>query len=145
MRLYNFDYRKIQENCIRRLIKEGYKFNNIKENDMTPFERYSLNYSEDNFNVENMTKDELSNWCLNYGDFLYIYNSFGKWRITIANSSEIQEEIANDIQGCSYIEQTHDMDWLIENKFDRLFGNDHVAVFLLHGTRDGDYYIIYTE
>lgn len=149
MRLYNFDYKKIQENCIRRLIREGYELNNSNENEedneMTPFERYSKDYPQENFNVSNMTKDELSNWCLKSGDFLYMYKPFGRWRVSNANSSEIQEEIANDIQDCSYVEQTHDMDWLIEDKFDKWFGRDYVAVFLLHNTKDGDYYIIYTE
>lgn len=147
MRLYNFDFKQIQENCIKRLIKEGYEFNEdeTEDDELTPFERYEQDYPNEGFNVEDMTKDELSEWCLSSGDFLYIYNPFGKWRISNANSTEIQEEIANDIRGCAYVEKTHKMDWIIENHFDRMFGNDYVAVFLLHNTKDGDYYVIYTE
>lgn len=146
MRLYNFDLKKIQENCIKRLIKEGYEFNdNEEEYELTPFERYEQDYPEDNFNVDNMTKDDLADWCLNSGDFLYLYNPFGSWRVSNANSEAIQEDIANDVRNCAYIEKTHKMDWVIENHFDRMFGNDYVAVFLLHNTKDGDYYVIYTE
>lgn len=146
MRLYNFDIKQIQENCIKRLIKEGYEFNdNEEEYELTPFERYEQDYPEDNFNVDNMTKDELADWCVNSGDFLYLYNPFGSWRVSNANSEAIQEDIANDIRNCAYIEKTHKMDWVIENRFDRMFGNDYVAVFKLHNTKDGDYYVIYTE
>ena len=142
---HKFNLKKLQEACIRKVINELHEINDEENSDnMTPFDNYTQDYPLDDFNVDGMTKDDLANWCLNVGDFLYIFNVFGKWRISSANSQEVQDEIANDIINCDSIEKTHKMDWLIENNFDRMFGSDHVAVFLLHGTKDGDYYIIYS-
>ena len=139
IKLNENDYKNIIENCVRRLITEEMYDDN---EEMTPFEKYAQDYPDENFNVENMDRDELAEWCLN-NDFLYIFNPFGRWRISGANSSEIQEDIANDIRNCAYIEKTHEMDWLIENK-KNLFGyRAHIAVFKLHNTKDGDYYVIH--
>lgn len=141
IKLNENDYKNIIENCVRRLITEEMYDDN---EEMTPFEKYAQDYPDENFNTENMDRDELAEWCLN-NDFLYIFNPFGRWRISGANSSEIQEDIANDIRNCAYIEKTHEMDWLIENK-KNLFGyRAHIAVFKLHNTKDGDYYVIYEE
>ena len=96
IKLNENDYKNIIENCVRRLITEG-MYDDDEE--MTPFEKYAQDYPDENFNVENMDRDELAEWCLN-NDFLYIFNLFGRWRISGANSSEIQEDIANDIKNC---------------------------------------------
>ena len=126
------DYRNIIENCVRRIIDEDIY---TDDEDLSPFDEYSQDYPNDGFNVDNIDRDELAEWCLE-NDFLYIYNP---------NSSEIQEDIANDIRNCAFIEKTHEMDWLIENK-KNLFGyKSHIAVFKLHNTKDGDYYVIYEE
>lgn len=138
------DYKNIIENCVRRIIGEGIYDDNEYDEDPTPFDEYAQDYPNDNFNVDNMDQDELAEWCLK-NDFLYIFNPFGSWRVSCANTSEIQEDIASDIRNCSYIEKTHEMDWLIENKRN-LFGyRAHIAVFKLHNTKDGDYYVIYEE
>lgn len=135
------DYKNIIENCVRRLINEDI-YNDSEE--ASPFEEYAKDYDGDNFNPDGIDGNELADWCLD-NDFLYIYNPFGKWRISCANTSEIQEDIADDIRNCAYVERTHEMDWLIENK-KNLFGyKAHVAVFKLHNTKDGDYYVIYEE
>ena len=141
IKLNENDYKNIIENCVRRLITEEMYDDN---EEMTPFEKYAQDYPDENFNVENMDRDELAEWCLN-NDFLYIFNPFGRWRISGANSSEIQEDIANDIRNCAYIEKTHEMDWLIEDK-KNLFGyRAHIAVFKLNNTNDADYYVMYEE
>ena len=141
IKLNENDYKNIIENCVRRLITEG-MYDDDEE--MTPFEKYAQDYPDENFNVENMDRDELAEWCLN-NDFLYIFNPFGRWRISGANSSEIQEDIANDIKNCAYIEKTHEMDWLINDK-ENLFGyRAYIGVYKFHNTKDGDHYVIYEE
>lgn len=136
MKLNKNDYQIIIENSLRRLINE--------DKELTPFEIYSNDYQGDNyFKNINITKDKLSEWCLN-NDFLYIINFMGQWRISAGNSSDIQKEIVSDIQNCAFIEPTHEMDWLIENRFEKIFArNTYVVVFKLHDTPDGDYYVIY--
>lgn len=114
------------------------------DEEIDDFERYQQDYSDDGFDPNDITEDELSQYCLD-NDFLYIYNSFGRWKIHNANASEIQEDIVNDINSCAYVEPTHEMDSYIEYRDDLFASSNHIVVFKLKGTKDGDYYIIWQD
>jgi hypothetical protein len=108
------------------------------------FEAYKNDYKGENFDPNSISEDELADFCEN-NDFLYLYRPFGRWKISVANSSEIADDIINDIYSCAYFEPTHDMDIYIENKEDLFKNSNHVVVFRLNHTKDGDYYIIYQD
>lgn len=138
------DRHNIINNCMKRLLNENDEPFET-EYDEDPFDEYSNDYPDDDNDIDNMSQEELSVWC-SQNDFLYIYNPFGRWRISVANNDELQKDIASDVMNCAYIEKTHKMDYLLVNKFYRMFGrNIKVAVFELHDTKDGDYYVIYEE
>ncbi len=119
--------------------------NDIDEYDEeTAFERYQNDYKDENFDPKSISEDELINFCKN-NDFLYLYRPFGRWKISVANSDEIADDIINDIENCAYFEPTHDMDVYIENKKGLFTSTNHVVVFRLNHTKDGDYYIIYED
>ena len=135
------DIKKITYNTLNRLINEGLIYENIFENN--DFEEYKNDYVDTNFNPSNIDKQDLINFCQNYGDFLYIYNGIRGWRISGANSNEIISEIINDIYNCAYIEPTHKFDYLLINRND-LFTDDYVSVLMLKGIEE-EYAIIYMQ
>lgn len=114
------------------------------EDEIGGFGRYENDYKDDNFSPSDMPNDMLADYCLN-NDFLYIYKTLRGWKVLNANSSEIQKDIVKDIYSCAYIEPTHEMDIFLESDSDLFNNNEHVTVFKLNGTKDGDYYIVYQE
>lgn len=133
--------KNITYNVLNRLLKEGV----IKENmfEDSGFEDYKNNYNDTNFNPFNINKHDLIKFCQNYGDFLYIYDSIKGWRISGANSSEIINEIINDIYHCAYVEPTHKFDYLLSNRED-LFEGNYISVLMLKGIEE-EYAIIYMQ
>lgn len=138
----NFSYEKIVENTVKRLIKEGL-YDDDEEID--PFEEYTKDYPNGDFDASDMTTERLAKWCQNVGDFLYIFKGLRGWTISAANTKKIVYEIIDDLHKCRGIEPTHEMDWLFSYNREREFVNDYVCVFKVKGTPDGDYYIVYQQ
>ena len=93
-------------------------------------------------------KDELAEWCLSGVDFLYYlpYNPFGD-RVSCANSSEIQQEIANDIRNCDYLKAAPEM----SERFEKYIDSDEDATVVKlcgvqgEGQYSGDYYVLWEK
>lgn len=120
------------------------RYLNEEDEEDDALERYKNDYKGENFDPNSISEDELVDFCDN-NEFLYLYRPFGRWKISAANSSEIADDIINDIYSCAYFEPTHDMDIYIENKENLFKNSNHVVVFRLNHTKDGDYYIIYQD
>lgn len=129
-----------------KMAKRGWK--PLKENDeyedLTPFEEYQEGYPNDDFDVSDMSADQLARWCESVGDFLYIYKGLRGWSIMVANTDEIVFDIALDLHNCERIEPTHEVDYLFASRQNE-FENDYICVFKVIGTKDGDYYVIYQQ
>lgn len=152
------DVRKLVEDTIREALKSGMLNHRLTEagiplsefnydgedTEMNPFEEYEKGYPKSDFDPSRIDKRELMKWCQNSGDFLYIYNMpLHGWRISCANSSEIQTEIVGDIAKCVDVEPSHDMDWLMMRR-EREFEYFYVAVMKLSfQNKSEDYYIVY--
>lgn len=120
------------------------RYLNEEDKEDDALERYKNDYKGENFDPNSISEEELADFCDN-NEFLYLYRPFGRWKISAANSSEIADDIINDIYSCAYFEPTHDMDIYIENKENLFKNSNHVVVFRLNHTKDGDYYIIYQD
>lgn len=141
------DIHKIKKTVISRLIKEGYVYDGEDDDyqEMDPVEEYEKGYPNGGFDPKSVDETELLNFCKNIGDFLYIIKDpFRGWRISAANSEPIQQEIMTDILNCAYVEPSHEMDYLITQR-EREFMYDYVCVMKIHGTPDGDYYVVYQK
>ena len=83
-------------------------------------------------------RDELIETLRNWGDFMYVLPSFG--RVSGANSSEIQEEIFDDISCAGYLEYSHDIDYLVEPK---VYGDFYVVkICSVPKPNTEDYYVV---
>lgn len=140
-KLNNKLYGEVMENVIKRLVREGFY---DEDDEMDPFEEYEQNYPNGDFDVSDMTADDLAKWGKNVGDFLFIYKGIRGWSIMNANTDSIIYDIVSDLYNCSHIEPTHEMDYLLYSR-QREFRDFYVCVFKVIGTKDGDYYIIYEE
>lgn len=129
-----------------KMAKRGWK--PLKENEeyeeLTPFEEYQQDYPNGDFDVSDMTPQQLAKWCQNVGDFLYVYNGLRGWAIMAANTDSIVYDIISDLYNCERIEPTHEVDYLFSSR-EREFENDYVCIFKVIGTKDGDYYVVYQE
>ena len=143
MKVNKTDINEIISKVITRLINESYEAN--EEEELTPFERYQHNYPHESFESE-PTRRNLADWCEHYGDFLYIYKGIGgNYKIMNANTKAIKEDIISDILNCISIRQTHEMDYLLEERpkeFDKYF----VSVLKLEFQDEKqNYYIVYKK
>ena len=154
IRTINEDYlrkkiRKITEDCIRKLVKEG-TLNDTEiesdedETELSSFEEYKMDYPNDDFDVSDMTPEELARWCNNIGDFLFVYKGLRGLKVMVANSSEIVDSIIDDLNECGSIEPSHEVDYLFEQRKNE-FVNDYVCIFKIKGLPHGDYYIVYQD
>lgn len=92
---------------------------------------------------EEFDRYELIDALKRLGDFYYYMDSpFSRRNVHAANSSEIQEEIFNDIMNCGYIEETHELDddWEME----RVCPDGFKAYKLVSMPGQSDYYVILT-
>ncbi len=141
--IFNEDfYQDILENLVRTLLKENNNYEDDEELD--PFEEYQQDYPNGDFDVSDMTPQQLAKWCQNVGDFLYVYNGLRGWAIMAANTDSIVYDIISDLYNCERIEPTHEVDYLFSSR-EREFENDYVCIFKVIGTKDGDYYVVYQE
>ena len=141
--------RKITEDCIKKLVKEGVLNNTEIESDedeteLSSFEEYKMDYPNDNFDVSDMTSEELARWCDNIGDFLFVYRGLRGLKVMVANSSEIVDSIIDDLNKCRSIEPSHEVDYLFEQRKNE-FVNDYVCIFKIKGSPHGDYYVVYQD
>ena len=125
-------------NTIKAVIRE-------KIENMTPFEEYQQNYPNDDFDVSGMSQYDLGDWCENNGDFLYIYDGLKGLSIMSANTDDVIDDIVSDLYNCNGIEATHEVDYLFGGRKERYFDNYYICIFKLKGTKDGDYYVVYTQ
>ena len=89
--------------------------------------------------------DELADFCRE-NDFLYIYNfPFGGLKISCANSSEIQEEIINDIYDAAFLKETHEVDYLLQNRIERGDLENFKVIKLCDIPNEKDYYIVWEQ
>lgn len=138
-------YGEVMENVIRRLVKEGlYDDYEEDEEELEPFEEYEKDYPNGDFNVSNMTPEQLAKWCRSIGDFLYVYRGLRGLSIMCANTNSIVYSIVSDLYNCSGIEPTHEVDYLFTSR-EREFIHDYVCIFKIKGTPDGDYYLVYQQ
>lgn len=141
-------FTKLMENSIRRILKEGLLNDidtyNDEEQELEPFEEYEKDYPNGDFDVSDMTPEELARWCQNVGDFLYVYEGLRGLSIMAANTDSIVASIVSDLYNCSRIEPTHEVDYLFYSR-EREFIYDYVCIFKVIGTPDGDYYVVYQE
>ena len=108
---------------------------NIKKNG----KHYTKKMLQEVFGEEDyIDKDELIGELDGIGDFLYVMNFFGRIKLSCANSSEIQDEIFNDIRSAGYLEYSHDVDYLVEPKV----SGDFYVVKLCSLPNDNDYYVV---
>lgn len=139
------DFKNITENIIKRLVNEGYFNNEDMDEEMSAFEEYEKDYPNSDFKPQNIDINELIDFCQNYGDYLYIINGFRGWSVSTANSEEIQKEILSDLYKCSYVQATHEKDYLLYRRED-WFEGVYVAVMKVVGVPgQEDYYIIYMK
>lgn len=141
--------RKITEDCIKKLVKEGTLNDTEIESDedkteLSSFDEYKMDYPNDDFDVSDITPKELARWCDNIGDFLFIYKGLRGLKIMAANSSEIVDSIIDDLNKCESIEPSHEVDYLFE-KHKKEFVNDYVCIFKIKGSPHGDYYVVYQK
>ena len=137
---------KLIEKGVRQVLKENVNddFDTNDDEELSPFEEYEKGYPNDEFDVSNMTPEQLAKWCQNVGDFLYVYEGLTGLKIMTANADNIVSDIVNDLYNCQRIEPTHEVDYLFYSR-EREFINDYVCIFKIIGTKDGDYYIVYQE
>ena len=131
----------ITENVVKRLIKEGLLLD--EEGEVDGFEDYENGYPNSNFNPS-IDRQELLDFCRNSGDFLFIASFFGRTRINAANSSEIIDEICNDIQNTDILEPTHKYDYLLE-KYRNEFEDYYVSVMMINDVDGNKYAIVYMQ
>lgn len=135
-------YQDVLENVVRRLLEKKEYYD--EEEELDPFEEYQQDYPNGDFDVSDMTPEELAKWCENVGDFLYVYNGLRGLSIMAANTDSIISDIVSDLYNCNGIEPTHEVDYLFSSR-EREFENDYVCIFKVIGTKDGDYYIVYQQ
>ena len=140
---------KLIEKSVRQVLKENINGDfdtndDEEEEELSPFEEYEQGYPNDDFNVSDMTPEQLATWCKNVGDFLYVFEGLRGMSIMAANTDNIVSDIVNDLYNCQRIEPSHEVDYLFYNR-EREFINDYVCIFKVIGTKDGDYYIVYQE
>lgn len=82
--------------------------------------------------------EELIETLEQIGDFLYVINYFGTWRVSAANASHVQDEIFDDIRSAGYLEYSHDVDDMVEPKV----GSDYYVVKLCSLPDQEDYYVV---
>lgn len=120
---------------------------NEDEEEVDAFEEYKNDYPNDDFNPNDVTREELEDFCNGDNDYLFIYDSvFGGARPRAANVSDVKADIAKDIAVCDFT-PTHEKDSCFEiNKKLVDFDNDYVVVFKLTNIPDEkDYYVIYEK
>lgn len=139
IRLTESDLRNIIEESVNMILKEN------DEEELSGFEAYEQDYPNDEFDVSDMTPEELAEWCANVGDFLYIYKGVFGTKICAANTEAIIHDIVNDLYNCNRIEPTHEVDYLFSLSREHEFENAHVCIFKVIGTKDGDYYVVYQQ
>ena len=140
---------KLMENSIRRILQEGIlddmdTYNGEEAQELEPFEEYEKGYPNSNFDVSDMTPEELAKWCQKIGDFLYVYKGPRGLSIMTANTDRVVTSIVSDLYNCRNIEPTHEVDYLFYSR-EREFIYDYVCIFKVIGTPDGDYYVVYQE
>lgn len=137
-------YGEVTEKVLRGVLKEAFENDDEEEEELSPFEEYEQGYPNDDFDVSDMTPEQLATWCKNVGDFLYVFEGLRGMSIMVANDSNIINDIVSDLYNCQRIEPTHEVDYLFYSR-EREFINDYVCIFKIIGTKDGDYYIVYQE
>ena len=140
---------KLMENSIRRILQEGIlddmdTYNDEAAQELDPFEEYEKGYPNSNFDVSDMTPEELAKWCQKIGDFLYVYKGLRGLSIMTANTDRVVTSIVSDLYNCRSIEPTHEVDYLFYSR-EREFIYDYVCIFKVIGTPDGNYYVVYQE
>lgn len=85
--------------------------------------------------------EELIGTLEGMGDFLYVINYFGTWRLSAANASHIQDEIFDDIRKAGYLEYSHEVDEMVEPK---VYGDYYVVKICSLPDQD-DYYVVVEE
>ena len=114
---------------------EEARIHNIKKNGKHYTKRKLQEiFGEDDY----IDADELIDTLERIGDFLYVINYFGTWRVSAANASHIQDEIFDDIRSAGYLEYSHDVDDMVEPKV----GGDYYVVKLCSLPNQEDYYVV---
>lgn len=118
----------------------------VLDNEMSEEDAYLAGYPGSDFNPEDMTADDLAQWCATCGDFIYAYPSpIRGLCLRAANVQNIVDVIIKDLYDCSYIEVSHDIDNLIFAREKDMVGM-YTAVFKVCGIpNEIDYYIVYQE
>ena len=118
----------------------------LGSNDMSEEDAYLAGYPGSDFNPDNITSDDLAQWCSTCGDFLFAYNfPIGGLRLRAANVSDIVNDIVNDIHNCGYIEVSHEIDHLILSREKDLYGMFTAVFKICDIPGEKDYYVVYQE
>ena len=104
-----------------------------------------INVNQD-FIPEELYSYDLKNWVLNVGDFLYAYDfPIGGLKLRTANTEDIINDIANDLDNCGYIKHTHEIDELLLRR-ESEFKDMYVAVYKVCDVPGSkDYFVVYQE
>ena len=123
----HYTKKELEEARIEQLKECGYHF--TKKNLLKEFDE-----------VDYVDRDELIDFCRN-NDFYYVIKVFGIQRLSVANSSEIQNEIIDDIQRAGFLKFTHEVDDLVSRKF--MEGEEFDVVKVCSLPDEDDYYIVW--
>ena len=139
-----FHYRGEQDNStLNESLLEWYIYG---DNEMSEEDAYLAGYPGSDFNPDNITSDDLAQWCSTCGDFLFAYNfPIGGLRLRAANVSDIVNDIVNDIHNCGYIEVSHEIDHLILSREKDLYGMFTAVFKICDIPGEKDYYVVYQE
>ena len=128
---------------IQTLLNESW----IDIDDNPDIQDYLNDYKGTDFNPLEMDTYDLRQWVLNVAeDFLYAYDfPIRGLKLRAANTEEIVDDIANDLEYCGFIEHTHEIDELLFKREDK-FNDMYVAVYkLIDVPGSKDYYVVYQQ
>jgi hypothetical protein len=127
---------------IQTIINESW----IDIDDNQDVQDYLNDYKGTDFIPEELYSYDLKNWVLNVGDFLYAYDfPIGGLKLRVANTEDIINDIANDLDNCSYIKHTHEIDELLLRR-ESEFKDMYVAVYKVCDVPGSkDYFVVYQE
>ena len=137
------DLQEVLINSMAKILGESWE-DEPEETEIDPVEEYENDYPNGGFDPKSVDINVLTDWVRSVGDFLYIINSpfRGGYSLCAANTQAIVDEIVDDLNRCSYVEPTHEVDYVITRR-EREFVYDYVAVLKVVGAPGEDYYIVY--
>ena len=143
--------KRLTEKYIKNIVKKALReeimkydsekdYDDYEEEEPDYFMEYVNGYPNEDFSPSDITADDLIDYCHTIGDVSYIIDWFKGLNICTASNRDIKV-IVNDLFDCS-LTLTHEVDWLIEDKFD--FEHEYIAVFNIK-TDHSNYYLVYEQ